>query len=124
MIEAKTNRITIDDFDGEVVEQLVRYIQTGEIDDSLSTSPRELLLIADKYDVGGLKLLAQSKLIEEICIENVCATLDLALLIADTDNLCADCCNFIVENRKAVQNRVDWQTLSDSAKVRVLNVVF
>ena len=40
MIEAKTNRLTIDDFDGEVVEQLVRYIQTGENVDSLPTSPR------------------------------------------------------------------------------------
>ena len=107
MIEART-RLTIDDFDGEVVEQLFCYIQTGEIDDSLSTSPCELLLIADIYDIDGLKLLAQSKLKEELCIENVCATLTSALLIADTDNLCADCCKFIVENLKAIQNRVDW----------------
>ena len=52
----------IDEFDGKVVEQLIRYIQAGMIDESLETPAGDLLLIADKYDVRGLKLIAEEQL--------------------------------------------------------------
>ena len=91
MVEARNNRITIDDFDSNVIDQLIRYIQTGEIDDSLETSARDLLLIADKYDVCELKIFAKGQLANDINIETVCATLNLAMLITDVEDLRAAC---------------------------------
>ena len=43
MAEAKSKHISIEDFDVDVVSQLVRYIHTDSIDESLKVSARELL---------------------------------------------------------------------------------
>ena len=80
------NGILVADFDSNVVKQLVRYIYTGTIDESLQASARNLLLIADRYKVRGLVLLALCKLANTIGFETVCATLNLATLIADTED--------------------------------------
>ena len=58
MKKAKQKRVKIEDFDADVVAQFVRYIHTGSINESLVVSTLELLKIADKYDVTGLKILA------------------------------------------------------------------
>ena len=124
MTEARNNRIEIADFDSNVIVQLVRYIHTSKIDESLKTSARDLLLIADKYDVCGLEILAQSRLASTIDIETVCATLNIATLIADTEDLHVACCKFISANQAAVKSRDSWQTLSNSAQLYLFSVVF
>ena len=101
-IEAQTNRVTIKDFDGSVVKQLVDFIQTTKLDESLQTSARDLLLIADKYDVHGLKILAQDRLMYSLSIENVCATLQLALYVPETKKLRTACIHFIASNHQAI----------------------
>ena len=105
MIEARNDRIEIADFDSKVIEQLVHYIQTGKIDESLETSARDLLLIADKYDVRGLKVFAKGQLANSINAETVCATLNLATLIADTEDLRVACYKFISANQTAMRKK-------------------
>ena len=124
MAEASDNRITIDGFDSNVIKQLVRYLQTGTIDEALEASARDLLLIADKYDVCGLKIFAQSRLASAINIETVCATLNVATLIADTEDLRAACCKFISTNQTAIKIHESWQTLSESSKACLFTVVY
>ena len=116
MTEARTNRIQVDDFDGQVVKQLVRYIHTGAIDDSLATSDLDLLFIAEKYDVEGLKFLALVRLQKSLSIDTVCDLFAFALDITDAVELRDECVEFILHNRKAVREHQSWQSLSESAK--------
>ena len=123
MAEARNNRVVIDDFDSNVIEQLVRYIQTSKIDESIEASAHNLLLIADKYDVRGLKDLAQNQLIKSLGFETVCDTFEFATMIADTEALRTACSKFICDNRDAVKSKGDWRKLGESAKEQRLDVL-
>ena len=54
MIEAKENTVDINDFDADVVKAMLEYIYTGETDDLNGKAP-DLMQIAEKYDLPGLK---------------------------------------------------------------------
>ena len=124
MAEAKSKRISIEDFDAAVVEQFVRYIHTDTIDESLEVFARELLMIADKYDVRGLKNLAEKRLIKSLSIETVCATFEFVTLITNVEELRVACSKFICNNRDAVKLKGDWQKLSENSKDLLLDVLF
>ena len=124
MAEAKSKRISIEDFDVDVVSQLVRYIHTDSIDESLEVTVRELLLIADKYDVRGLKDIAQTLLSKSLTIETVCDTFEFAMLIADAKALREVCVGFIRANRLVVKSRGNWQNLNSEAKIQLFDAFF
>ena len=124
MAEAKSKRISIEDFDADVVSQLVRYVHTDRIDESLEVSARELLLIADKYDVRGLKIIAQNLLLKSLTIETVCDTFEFAALIADAEALRLACFDFIRKHRSDVKSRGNWQNLNNEAKAQLFDVFF
>ena len=124
MAEAKSKRISIEDFDADVVSQLVRYIHTDSIDETLEVTARELLLIADKYDVRGLKDIAQNLLSKSLTVETVCDTFEFATLIADAKALREVCVGFIRANRLVVKSRGNWQNLNNEAKAQLLDVFF
>jgi len=54
MLEAKENTVEINDFEEDVVKSMLEYIYTGETSD-LSERAAELMQIAEKYDLDGLK---------------------------------------------------------------------
>ena len=128
MQEANSKRVSIEDFDADVVadvvEQLIRYIHTGSINESLEVSARELLKIADKYDVAGLKLLAQKQMSNGINDETVGDTLEVAVMIADAEALRKKCCQYIEKNTKALKSKGSILQLNDSAKVEFFNFIF
>ena len=103
MQEVQSKRVSIADFDADVVKQFLHYVYTDSIDSSLDVSACELLLIADKYDVRGLINLAQKRLIKSLSVETVCATFELATLIVSAEALRAACSDYICNNRKAVK---------------------
>ena len=47
MQEAKQKRVSIEDFDANVVEQFIHYTHTGYIKEVFTVSMRDLLIIAD-----------------------------------------------------------------------------
>ena len=98
-------QIYVQMFDADVVEQFVRFVHTSGIIMSSKVSARELLIIADKYDVDGLKMLAQRQLIENFNVETICDTFEVATMIADAEALRAACLMFICNNREAVKWR-------------------
>ena len=124
MQEAKSKRVSIEDFDADVVEQFIRYVHTDSIDEPLKVSARELLMIADKYDVRGLRNLAQKELVKSISVKTVCATFEFAMLIADAEALQIACSEFICDNREDVKSKGGWQKLSESAQAKLLQIVF
>ena len=102
MTEAASKRVSIEDFDAEVVEQFISYVHTDSIDTSLKVPALELLMIADKYDVRGLKNLAQKQLIKSLSLETVCATFELVTMINSIEALQAACNKLICNNRDAI----------------------
>ena len=124
MQEAQNKRVSIEDFDADVVEQFIRFVHTDNIDTSLQVSARELLMIADKYDVCGLKTLAQKLLVISLNVETVCATFELATLVAGADSLLVACSEFICNHREAVKSKGGWKNLGESAQAQLLRVVF
>ena len=124
MEEAKSKRVSIEDFDADIVEQFVRFIYIDSIDESLEVSARELLKIADKYDVRGLKDLALKQLIENFSVETVCGMFDFSTMIADAEALRTAYSEFICDNRDAVKSNGGWQNLSKDAKAEPFDVVF
>ena len=119
--EAKSKRVPIEDNDADVVEQFICFIHTGVI--SSDVCARELLLIADKYDVRGLKDLAQKQLIESLSVETVCGMFEFAMSTANAEVLQAACSEYIRINQNAVKLKGGWQKLSDSAKTQLLNAL-
>ena len=119
MQEAKQKRVSIEDFDADVVEQFIHYTHTGLIDEASAVSMRDLLKIADKYDVPGLKIFAQEQLAAQNNIGNVCDTLELAMLIADTEKLRNACAEFIQTNETALKSTGKLAKLSENAKLQL-----
>ena len=124
MEETKNKRVVIKDFGADIVEQFLRFIHTEKLDDASDASARELLLIADKYDVRGLKTLAQELLVTSLSVATVCGTLKLALLVADTNDLQTACRVFIRDNRAAVGECGSWEALDENAKNQLLRYLF
>ena len=124
MNETKNKSVIIEDFGADIVEQFVRYIHTDKLDEASEASARDLLLIADKYNVRGLKTLAQDLLITSLSAATVCGTLEFALLVADAKDLQEACCNFIKNNRAAIGAYGNWEALDENAKNHILRSLF
>ena len=122
MIEARNNRITIDDFDAAVVEQMIVFIETSTVFFTSDAPLIDLLLIADKYDITGLLSLVAVELIEGLSVETVCETYAYALLIYGVDNLQAACARFFSSHRDAICSHSSWRALSFDSCLSILNL--
>ncbi|ODM86868.1 Speckle-type POZ protein, partial [Orchesella cincta] len=54
MVESRSNFVQIEDFEDDVVKGMLEHLYTGKTDSMDELAP-ELLRIAEKYDLGGLK---------------------------------------------------------------------
>ena len=64
------NEVKIDDVDGEVVDTMLEYIYTGQLDGDISAVGERLLVAADKYDLPDLKFLCKDKLLDNLSADN------------------------------------------------------
>ncbi|XP_043464515.1 BTB and MATH domain-containing protein 43-like isoform X3 [Leptopilina heterotoma] len=63
MTEARDNKLIIGDFELKIVEEMIRYLYTDEITGKLSQDElKQLLLIANKYNLENLKKLSLKKI--------------------------------------------------------------
>ena len=77
-LENVQSRMTITDFDPEIIKQMLEYLYTGELSKKLSDENLvELLKIAEKYNLKMLKSASEAKLIQRLffmsktCIEKI-----------------------------------------------------
>ena len=124
MEEAKSKRVSIEDFDADVVEQFVRFIHTDSIILTLKTSWRDLFLIADKYDVCGLKDLAQKQLIECLSVETVCEMFEFATSIANAEALQAACSEYIRKIKTPFNQKAVGKILAKTPKLNFFILFF
>lgn len=77
MEENQNNRVDVTDIEGEVLEELLRFIYTGKVV-NLENLAKDLLPAADKYGFERLKVLCGKALCQNISIENATEILVLA----------------------------------------------
>lgn len=112
MKEKRSNVVKIADVDPKVMEKALVYIYTGRCD-GIYKMAGELLGVADKYGLCGLKDLCEVALIEQLCSENAADT----LIIADLHNkkqLREKCFDYIQQHSKAVLASSSWQKMAVS----------
>jgi len=77
MQETKSNEVIIKDIEGDVLEELIRFIYTNKVND-VAKIARPLLAAADKYALESLKTMCESALISQMTVEDVADTLVLS----------------------------------------------
>jgi speckle-type POZ protein len=77
MEEARTNEAKIDDIDGVVVMEMIRFMYTGEVQ-NMKDHVKELLYAAEKYELMELKKKCVESMSVYLNMKNVYETLTLA----------------------------------------------
>jgi len=78
MKESSSKEIHITDTTEELFREFLNYLYTGRYNDRQEELTPDFLLLADKYDVRGLKLECERKLSNHLTVENVMQKLWLA----------------------------------------------
>lgn len=81
MEESRVSEMTITDFSAEVVQEMVRFIYTGNV--SHLDSVVELYAISNKYFIIGLKQLCQETIIDALDESNICEVLRIGIMYSD-----------------------------------------
>jgi len=107
MKESKENQVILTDVTPETVNDMLNYIYTNNVID-LAKKAKDLLPVADVYDLAGLKKECSAALIKQINKESA---VELALM-ADTYNtedlrIAAVC--FMVDNKMHFQKDPSWR---------------
>ncbi|VDN04614.1 unnamed protein product [Thelazia callipaeda] len=98
--EYKNSRVVLSDIDFEVMQELLLYMYTGR-SPNLSSMALDLLAAADRFQLPGLKEMADQVLRTGIVVDSACRY----LVFADMHNareLKADAIKFIAQNSSAV----------------------
>ena len=117
MKEQRTNVIEISDVDQAVISDMLAYIYTGSAP-NLDTLARELLNVANKYELSGLFTMCERELKLKISIENVIELLQLADLL-DSSYLKKACLNYISLNSGAIRSSEEWKQLKENSEEHV-----
>ena len=83
MLESTQNAVEISDFEDDVVKAMLEYMYTGETP-ALSEKAPDLMQIAEKYELMGLKEDCEHAIAANLTIENAAEILVLAHLHSAT----------------------------------------
>jgi len=77
MVEKELNSVEITDFEDEIVKAMLEYLYTGETEVLAERAP-DLLQIAEKYDLAGLKEDCEYTIADNLNVENAAQVLVMA----------------------------------------------
>lgn len=95
MQEAATGSVYIEDFDPEVILELLRFIYYKEVE-QLPKIAYDLIRAADKYDIKELKKICLDHIRSNLTAETLVETLVISDLFSDAGMLFDDCVSFII----------------------------
>ncbi|KAL7743107.1 hypothetical protein ACLKA6_015029 [Drosophila palustris] len=110
MKEITENCIVLDDFNSNVVAELIRFIYTGEAP-NLQEMTADLLAAADKYELDRLKAMCVKSMSDNLSIENAHIVLKTAELYGLKD-VKANAIQFVQSYIRDVSNTVNWKSLN------------
>ncbi|XP_073837566.1 TD and POZ domain-containing protein 5-like [Musca autumnalis] len=112
--ESETNRIEIEDMEGEVLREMLNHIYT---DREIPREPRDmaaqLFAAANKYALSNLKKMCETALIKTLDFASVADTLLLAERHSN-DELKSKAIQFAVNNIKTVTETTSWKNLRET----------
>lgn len=77
-LEAKENRVIFKEMDFEVLEQFIKFIYSGQVDeDIIKNIALDLIFVADIYQLKTLTKLCEFYIFDNISHENVLEILDV-----------------------------------------------
>ena len=106
MSESVKGEIRIEDSDKDVLKEMVRYMYSAKVEQDF-TNYKELLVLANKYEVEELIKYCGTKVIESLTKENA---LELGIFAEthNADELMKVCIQFIFDNRPNSLNK-NWK---------------
>ncbi|XP_051054990.1 speckle-type POZ protein-like [Phodopus roborovskii] len=110
--ESRTNRIEIHDLEPQVFEAMMGFIYTGKAPD-LHSMADAVLAAADKYSLERLKVMCESALSRDLCVENAADSLILADLHS-AKQLKTQALHFITAHASEVSETSSWKTMVGS----------
>uniref|UniRef100_A0A1I7YDT1 BTB domain-containing protein n=1 Tax=Steinernema glaseri TaxID=37863 RepID=A0A1I7YDT1_9BILA len=119
--ESSKNEVVINDLDYEILHEMLFYMYSGR-SANLSSMALELLSAADRYQLQGLKELANHVLRTGLAIDSVCRYLVFADMHSASE-LKNDAIRFISSNIKAVIETEGWKTMLKDHSALVTEVV-
>ncbi|XP_044010257.1 speckle-type POZ protein-like A [Aphidius gifuensis] len=105
--ENEKNEVIIEDIDEGVFEEFLHYIYTGE-SPNIDKMPKELLAVADKYQVDCLKNICEEVICKTIIFDNVASI----FVFSDRHNLeklNKKCLEFMKKNLLTVMSNEEFQ---------------
>ena len=96
MLESINSKIKIDDADKDVLKEMLRYMYKGEVDKDFKNF-KDLLVLADKYQVGELIKDCGTKIVESLNKDNVFEIGTFAE-IHNAEDLTRGCIKFVLKN--------------------------
>ena len=112
MIEEKTGKVEIDDFEAETVDAMVYYMYKENIYDERLINV-DLLRLADKYNVTSLVDFCAEHLEENLSLENALDILVTSHQINQKDLFYA-ATNFAYENMRYLVKTDSWKKLMET----------
>ncbi|XP_037808057.1 protein roadkill-like [Lucilia sericata] len=109
MKEQTLNRVEITDIDGDILQEMLRFIYTGKVI-NIAEIAKFLLPAADKYAIESLKKFCEVMLNDKISIETAVET----LILADrhsAQELKINAIAFINSNATEVMKTQDWENM-------------
>lgn len=109
MKEKHENVVEIEDIDDKVFEEALQFMYTGKVDE-IKKFANDLLVLADKYDIVGLKAMCERTLCKSLNSKNALECLNLADLHG-AKKLRAESINFVVSNAKQIAQESGFELL-------------
>ena len=96
MMESVKGEIKIDDTDEDVLKEMLRYIYSVKVEEKFEKF-KELLVLADKYQVEDLIKYCGTKVVESLNTENV-LQIGVFAELHNAEDLMQECVKFIIMN--------------------------
>ena len=109
--EGQSRTVVIDDVDGDIFNELLRYLYTDK-EPELESEPKaeKLLTAAEKYQIDGLKAACQRKLASQVNLKNAIRFLVVGYLHS-TPQLVDLSLKCLADNRNNVWSLPEWKEL-------------
>uniref|UniRef100_A0A0K0FI16 Speckle-type POZ protein (inferred by orthology to a human protein) n=1 Tax=Strongyloides venezuelensis TaxID=75913 RepID=A0A0K0FI16_STRVS len=104
--------IEIENFTTDAVKEMVNYLYTGR-SPKIDEMPFQMLDIAQKYKLEGLKTIATESLFKNLNVENVCEYLEISELCS-AEILREFCIRYIYLNAREVTRNEKWIAIVNS----------
>lgn len=108
MQEKKNSKIEFTDISMDILSEMVQYLYTGKVE-NIKEYACDLVKLADKYDIKGLKLMCEKQFYSELSIESAIKL----FILADSyncKNLRSPILKFIIANAKDVLKTVGFKS--------------